>query len=350
LEYRPMRAFPDQPFFLLAGLAVVLLALAPPASPAAAEGNFEYSVAYIEGRLNASVVVREAAQARPEIEGDRSARVVLAGSEGERDMDAHWKPVAPPGRGFNNEPRYELAAYRLQKLFLEECEYVVPPVVLRALPADEYRQLRGIARPPTIRGTNSVLFMLSYWVQNVTNRDPWDPARFAADPRYARHWGNLNILTHLIDHKDANIGNLLISRNPDDPRVFAVDNDVAFGSEVSDQGDTWRRLQVDRLPQRTVERLRGVSREDLDRALGVVAEFQVVNGLLQPVDPGANLSPRNALRTTGDRVQFGLTSVEIGAVKRRIERLLLQVDRGRIRTVEDSPDSVGLACLAMSAQ
>jgi hypothetical protein len=345
-----MRAVRDRQFFLLAGLAGALLAAAPTASPAAAEGNFAYSVAYIEARLHAPVAVHGAEQARPEIAGDRSARVTLAGEDGESGMDVHWKPVAPPGRGFNNEPRYELAAYRLQTLFLDECEYVVPPVVLRSLAVEEYHKLRGYALPATIRGTNSVLFMLTYWLQNVTNRDPWDPARFAADPRYARHWGNLNILTHLIDHKDANIGNLLISRHADDPRVFAVDNDVAFGSEVSDLGDTWRRLQVDRLPKHTLERLREISRQDLDRELGVVAEFEVVDGLLIPVEPGANLSPRNAVRRAGNRVQFGLTSAEIGGVMRRIDRLLLQADRGRIQAVGDSAESIGLACLAASGQ
>jgi hypothetical protein len=336
--------------WLIAVLASALLAFTSSAAGAPEGGNFAFTVEYIENRLLAPIAVRDMEQARPAIAGDRSARVTLAGEDGESDMDVHWKPVAPPGRGFNNEPRYELAAYRLQKLFLDECEYVVPPVVLRSLAVEEYHKLRGYTLPATIRGTNSVLFMLSYWLQNVTNRDPWDPARFDADPRYARHWGNLNILTHLIDHKDANIGNLLVSRHADDPRVFAVDNDVAFSSEESDVGDTWRRLQVDRLPKRTLERLREISRQDLDRELGVVAELEVVDGLLIPVQPGANLSPRNAVRRAGDRIQFGLTRTEIGAVLRRVDRLLLQADRGRIQAVADTAESIGLACLAASGQ
>lgn len=32
---------------------------------------------------------------------------------------------------------------------------------------------------PTLRNTSSVLFLLSYWLADVTKRDPWDPARFA---------------------------------------------------------------------------------------------------------------------------------------------------------------------------
>lgn len=323
----------------------VIVALACTAAAAArADGpSVEYPIEYIESRLSGPLEVVGAEQARPAIEGDRSARVMLASPDGQPDFAVHWKPVAPPGRGFNNEPRYVIAAYRLQKMFLDECEYVVPPVALRALSVEEYRRLKGEA-PPTVRGASSVLFLVSYWLSNVTNRDPWDPARFKADPRYARHWGNLNILTHLIDHKDANIGNLLISTHADDPRVFSIDNDVAFGSEASDRGDTWRRLLVDELPQGTVERLRTLKRADLDRELGVVAEFQIVDGKLVARDPGDNLGPRNAVRTRGDRVQFGLTSAEIQATERRISRLLSRADRGQIKLVPDSPASIGLSC------
>jgi hypothetical protein len=142
----------------------------------------------------------------------------------------------------------------------------------------------------------------------------------------------VNVLTLLIRHRDANLGNLLISVDPARPRVFAVDNDVAFASRVSDQGDDWSRLHVDRLPLATVTRLRALTREDLDRALGVVAEFEVVDEHLVAVEPGANLNPGRGVRTTRERVQFGLTSNEIRDLHGRIESLLADVDRGRIRT------------------
>lgn len=307
--------------------------------------NIALPVAQIESRLLGPLNVVGSEQARPKIEGDRSARVQLAGPAGEPPLSAKWKPVAPPGQGFNNEPRYELAAYQFQKLFLDECEYVVPPIVLRALPLEEYRRERPDGQA-TLRGTDSALFLLSYWLENVTNRDPWDPGRFLSDPRYARHWGNLNILTHLIDHKDANVGNLLISENPDDPRVFAVDNDVAFRSEVSDRGDTWASLQVDRLPASTIERLRRVTLDDLERALGVLAEFRIENDVLQAVEPGENLQHRIGVRRKDDRVQFGLSTTEIRALKRRIDRLVMLAGRGRITAVEDTAEAIGLACRA----
>lgn len=331
------------------GLLALLLAWSQAAiADESPRDSIEFPVALIEARLAGPLNVIAAEQARPKIDGDRSARVQLAGADGEPVITAKWKPVAPPGQGFNNEPRYELASYALQKLFLDECEYVVPPIVLRALSLDEYRQHRADGQA-TLRGTSSALFLLSYWLADVTNASPWDANRFATDARYARHWGNLNILTHLVDHKDSNIGNLLISRHPEDPRVFAVDNDVAFRSEDSDVGDTWKRLQVRRLPAATLARLGALTRADLDEALGVVAEFRIVDGLLVATTPGENMDPRRGVRSTADRVQFGLTAQEINDVMRRIERLVADANRGRVTAVDDSPASIGAACLASTA-
>jgi hypothetical protein len=332
------------------GIAAVLLAFLLPAAAADDRPNLKHPVPVIEQRLHGPLTIEGMEQARPSIEGDRSARVELSATGGLPAMAVKWKPVAPPGEGFNNEPRYELAAYRFQKMFLDECEYVVPPVVLRALPSAEYSRLRD-SEPPTLRRIDSVVFMLSYWLSNVSPDETWDPERFERDPRYARHWGNLNILTHLIDHKDANYGNLLISRNPGDPRVFAVDSDVAFAARASDRGDEWRRLHVDRLPEDTLERLRGLSRRDLDRELGVLAEFRVENDQLVPVHPpGRNLSPGIGVRTSGDRVQFGLTTEEIRQLWRRLSRMLSQVNRGRIESVARTEHSIGAACLGVAAQ
>lgn len=335
---------------VVVAMAAMMQAFLPQPARAQTGPNILFPVDYIESRLRGPLEILEMTQARPSVEGDRSARVVLAGPEGEPGIEVLWKPVAPPGEGFNNEPRYALAAYRLQSLFLDECEYVVPPVAMRALPVDEYKRLRNEA-PVTVRTTGSVLFLLSYWLSDVSPDDPWDAARFEADPRYARHWGNLNILTHLIDHKDANFGNLLVSTHPEDPRLFAVDNDVAFDSRISDQGDPWSPLLVDRLPQKTVDRLRAISDEDLERAIGVVAEFQLKDGVLVPVEAlGDNLAKRRGLRGARGRVQFGLTSTEIRDVRQRIDALLRAVDKGRIRTIGDSPDALGLACLGAARQ
>jgi hypothetical protein len=315
----------------LAAVAAAPVAVAGQADPAT-DTNVLFPIEYIEQRLQAPELdIVELDRSRP-LEADRARRVVLAGRDGESPMQVHWKPVAPPGYGFNNEPRYELAAYRFQKMFLAEEEYVVPPTALRAMPIDEYQDVQAF-RHPTIRGTRSVLFLLSYWIQNlsVDTVDPYRPEMFELNRSYHRHFANANLLTHLIDHKDGNHGNLLVSRDGLNMRVFAVDNDVAFRSDVSDRGDRWRRLLVDELPAATVERLRGITREQLDAELGVLAEFQIVDEQLVPVEPGPNASPRRGVRTGDDRVQFGLTQGEINDLERRIRNVLRDVDRGRIR-------------------
>lgn len=332
-------------------LQVLLLAsgmmwfLSGPEPLSAQDRSIFYSVEYIEGRLRSpDLIIAGMDYARP-LEGDRSRRVTLAGVDGEPPMDVRWKPVASPGEGFNNEPRYELAAYGFQKLFLDEPEFVVPPTVLRAMPLEEYREIRSVPGP-TIRGTRGVLFLLSYWIQElaVDTVDPFDRGFFDLSPAYAWYWANVNLFTHLINHRDANHGNILVSMDGGNPRVFSVDNDVAFGSRVSDQGDRWSRLLVDRLPDRTVQRLREITVEDLHDALGVVAEFEIVDGHLHPIEPGENLRPGRGLRITEDRVQLGLTEREIRDIHRRMERVLSDVDRGRLTTfsrqVADPPPSL----------
>jgi hypothetical protein len=314
-----------------------LVVLGAPAAAAgqavpAGDSNILFPIEYIEQRLRAPELdIVELDRSRP-LEADRARRVVLAGRDGEPPMQVHWKPVAPPGHGFNNEPRYELAAYRFQKLFLEEDEYVVPPAVLRAMPIDAYQEVQAF-RHPTIRRTRSVLFLLSYWIHNLTvdTVDPFEPGMFELNPTYHRHFANANLLTHLIDHKDGNHGNLLVSRDGLNMRVFAVDNDVAFRSQISDRGDRWRQLLVDQLPAATVERLRGITRDRLEAELAVLAEFQIVDEYLEPVEPGPNAGPRRGVRVGDGRVQFGLTQGEINDLDRRIRSLLRDVDRGRIR-------------------
>jgi hypothetical protein len=331
-----------RPRLLGRALAILLLPwLALLAGPRLAAGlqapaqdtNILFPIEYIEQRLRTPVFEITDMERTRQLAEDRSRRVTLAPHGDEPAMEVHWKPVAPPGQGFNNEPRYELAAYRFQKMFLDEPDYVVPPTTLRAMSVEEYRRFRPV-RGPTLRGTHSVLFVLSYWIQNlaVDTVDPLDEVLLAHDPVYARHFANANLLTHLIEHKDGNHGNVLVSMNAMNRRVFAVDNDVAFRSRVSDLGDRWRHLQVDRLPASSVERLRALTREDLQRGLGVVAEFEIVGGYLEPIEPAANLRADRGVRIHDGRVQFGLTQGEIRDLERRIERLLREVDRGRITT------------------
>jgi hypothetical protein len=233
------------------------------------------------------------------------------------------------GEAFNNEPRYEAAAYEIQKLFLDEPEYVVPPTLLRALPiAFVHQQIPG-ARPTFREAPGSVLVALQYWLIGVTPQSIWEPQRATTDDVYARRIGNFNLLTYLIHHGDSNIGNFLISDAVDDPRVFSVDNGVAFRSQDSNRGAEWRALRVKRLPRHTVDRLRGITRLDLERTLAVLAEYEIRDGQLVRVVPGPNLAPARGVRRSRERVQFGLTTREIRDVEARLGHLLRQIDAGQ---------------------
>jgi hypothetical protein len=299
-----------------------------PATPAAAQDfNFVLPIAEIEQRLREQhfQIIDNRGSRAP---GDRTQRVLLT-FEDSVMLLAKWANAAPGASTFNNEPRFELAAYEIQKLFLDPDEYVVPPTVLRAFPLP-YVEVQTPGAQRTFSDAASVLVLLQYWLAGVTPDNYWDQRRAQADTLYARHIGNFNVLTYLIRHQDSNVGNYLISQFQENPRVFAVDNGVAFGSEAGNRGFEWRNMRVQRLPQATVARLRAISRDDLDRTLAVLAEFEISNGHLIAVPAGENIGAGRGVRKSGNRVQFGLTRTEIGAVERRLRNLVNQVDRGRI--------------------
>jgi hypothetical protein len=87
----------------------------------------------------------------------------------------------------------------------------VPPTALRFIPRAEFAKYQSdVAR--TFSSADQVLAVLQYWLSDIAViADVYNPARFAADPLYARHIGQLNVLTYLIAHRDSNVGNFLIS-------------------------------------------------------------------------------------------------------------------------------------------
>ncbi len=257
--------------------------------------------------------------------GDRTQRAILVFADSVR-LAVKWATAPFGGETFNNVPRYEVAAYRLQKLFLDPPDYVVPPTIVRAVPAPDPNEMGR-----TFHEAKSSLVVLQYWLWSVTAQDVYDKDRFEKDSVYARHLGDFNILTYLIRHSDQNLGNFLISTDSTNPRVFTVDNGVAFESDVSDRGFAWRNLRVKRLPARTVERLRAITPEDLQRTLAVMAEWRIQGDTLAPVAPGENIDPDKGTRHKDDVVQLGLTRREIDRLQDRLKDLLEKVDKGDVK-------------------
>jgi hypothetical protein len=88
---------------------------------------------------------------------------------------------------------------------------------------------------------------------------------------------------------------------------------------------------VKRLPSHTVERLRGVTDEDLQRVLGVMVQYETRDGRLVPAEPGPNIEPKRGTRHKDGVVQLGLTEREIKRVRDRIDDLLKRVDKGDVQ-------------------
>jgi hypothetical protein len=319
-----------------AALLTLAMLLGVSAVASAQDLNVPRPAADIERQLATEPFRIVAAEiSRPKAKGDITLKADLSFS-GQAPYRVKLRRAEPGAEDFNNRPRYDLAAYELQKLFLEPAEYVVPPTALRFVPLAELQPYAAAAKP-TFRGSDEVLVVLQYWLQEVKlAADLYDAARFATDTGYARHLGQLNVLTWLIEHGDSNLGNFLISKAEQAPRVFSVDNGVAFAYNESDREHAWKDLRVPRLPADTVARLRAVTPAELQQRLGVLAQWRLDGGRWIAVDVGANLDRRNGVRRAGDVVQLGLREGEIDQVARRLKRLLERIDDGETGLLEGS--------------
>jgi hypothetical protein len=250
------------------------------------------------------------------------------------DYKIKAKKVPPDLDGVNNAPRKELAAYELQKLFLDPEDYVVPATSLRCIPMDLWREDHGADEKPNIPGIDECqLVLVALWLKDV--RLPavlLDRERFLTEPSYAYHMSNLNVFSYLTEHQDGREGNFLVS-NDDRRQVFAIDNGVSFGQPWPFYNwfvPNWDVLRVPAVREDSIDRLRALRREDLDSLL-VVAQLEPdADGILQLVSPGPPQVPETGATQDGTTVQFGLTEDEIDDVWERIEDLIEDVDDGEL--------------------
>jgi hypothetical protein len=248
-------------------------------------------------------------------------------------IKAKWKTSKKGGHGFNNEPRKELAVYKMQSLFLKPEESVVPPTVGRCIAtAAIHKKVPDAAE--TFEGAPCVFGVLSYWLTNVSPDGVFDAARFDSDPKYRQSVANMNLLTYLVDHRDTRPSNFLISTDKAHPRTFAVDNGLAFSGFRNPLSlftkTNWAKILVPELPREQVERLRKLTRRDLDTLL-TVSQYSVTPGGLEEVPPTAAFSESSGVRREGDVIQFGLTRKEVDSIAVRLKALIEKVDSGEIK-------------------
>jgi len=233
---------------------------------------------------------------------------------------------------YNTSPRKELAAYEVQKFFLDPEDYVVPTALPICIPRDRYMKRAGYAAA-SLEGTDCILGLASTWMVNVTIPDTlYDGSRFLEDPAYAYFMSNFNLLTYLIQHRDPREGQFLVSKDDKRRQVFSIDNGISFGFwPYNILIPQWAEIRLPALRKDSIERLRKIQRQDLD-FLGVIAQFQLDENLvLKPVSVGKNLDPKTGAKYKDGTLQFGLTTSEIDDLWERIQSLIAEVDSGDIQ-------------------
>jgi hypothetical protein len=251
-------------------------------------------------------------------------------------VDPSWKLVTQRYDGINNSPRKELAAWVIQRLFLDPEDYVAPFTTAYCVPMAEYHDSTGKAKP-TIEGSQCMLGVGALWMKDITLSIPvLDPERFNRDYVYAYFLANLNLFTYLVKHHDGREGNFLASKDDARRQVFSIDNGVSFGAGFSGLFynwfvANWNSIRVPALRVESIDRLRGLEEADVTAALGVVSQLERDDeGVYVNVPPGENLDPSRGVRIEGKTLQFGLTDDEIEDVWERIEDLIEDVDDGEI--------------------
>lgn len=259
-------------------------------------------------------------------------KLVLRFSDGEEIL-VKWKPVPGGMDGWNNSPRKEIAAYQVQRLFLDPADHVVPTTVLRCLELDAFT-LTGSKVAPNVEGARCVLGEVEVWVHDAHIPDHiYDPELFERDSAYATHMADMNLLTYLIRHQDGRASNFLLANDPENRRVFSIDNGIAFGASLHNFFvKNWDTVRVPALRKKSVERLRTLPPGAFEPLAVVVELKRDEAGVLRPAARSPSRHPDEGIYLGDGALQLGLTAEEIADLGERRESLLEQVDAGRLRT------------------
>lgn len=312
-------------------LPLVLLLLLAPVPARATDGRTPAEEDRIVSRLvNDTCSVVKASEAGGGVTG--AQHLTLRFEDGE-EIEVKWKPVPGGMDGWNNSPRKELAAYEIQRLFLDPPDHVVPTSGLRCLPPEAFATT-GRTPKPNVEGMRCVLGVFEVWLSDVHHPDAiYDAALFASDPVYARHMADMNLLTYLIEHEDGRASNFFLGNDPANRRVFSVDNGISFGAPIHNfLVKNWNQIRVPALREASLARLRALPEDAFD-GFAVVAEMKRDDaGVLRPVARQASREPEKGISLELGALQLGLTREEIGALTDRRKELLERVEAGEVET------------------
>lgn len=275
--------------------------------------------------------------------------LALESSDGTR-LRVKWRTQV--SAELTNEPIGELAAHRLQALFLDEPDYVVPPAVAHCFALQPYRAAIDPDAEP-LEEDGCVLGYLSYWLVGSTSlgegreagifpTPPGGPAawdtnlfdaeRFERDPAYRRAFALANLVLFLTANGDAHAGQLMFYEQP--LHLFVVDSSMAFRVPANPrmglrEEDLGADLLAPAIPARVAERIRGLTPADVQRLL-VLDELTLPSGAR--VEPSEAFETDQHVRRSGDRLQVGLTSSEIGLLWNRVTELQRRLEDGDLGT------------------
>jgi hypothetical protein len=259
---------------------------------------------------------------------------------------AKWRSL--DSESLINDPRKELGAYAVAKLFLDPEQNVVPPTTGHCFELLHYRQTVAKDAEPSFgaEGARCVFGILSYWLENAVDLEgaredgSWqaegifDAALFERDAVYRQSITDLNLLTYLIHHGDAHDKQFLLTKDRPGPRVYSVDNSITFESIKNPMlffREDWSTIHVPALSARSIERLERLGGEHFAR-LYAVESYEKRGTDLIVTPPQAPVGPADqGVRWIGLGMQIGLTEDEVAGVRKRLAQVVARVRRGELR-------------------
>jgi hypothetical protein len=144
---------------------------------------------------------------------------------------------------------------------------------------------------------------------------------------------DMNLLTYLIRHQDGRASNFLLANDPENRRVFSIDNGIAFGASLHNFFvKNWDTVRVPALRKKSVERLRALPPGAFARLAVVVEMKRDAEGVLRPARESPSRHPDEGIYLGDGVLQLGLRRSEIDDLADRRKALLDEVDASRLRT------------------